>query len=408
MGNLDLHSEIKEPQDQEEAKKHLVILKARELNLSGDPIAKLISSRWYVYEDTNLLDIADELTDKEDIHILGVVDSNGSYRGIIQKKDLFDLQARPFGRDVMKQETVRRVITKFRIHRYDTNIFAFAEHLKDREGKYLEDVHVVVSQSKEFLGTFTDQDLLLFLSHKTYEDISLVKSIQRKLVKERSSLELDKFGLATFAALAKGIGGDLYTINHYQERHWLLSLNDIAGKGTTATIIGTAFYGIINSFDKKKGLSNLMRALNSFLIDTFSQEQYVSSVFMDFDTSKGILNVCDLGHGYVYIFRNKKLLRVKSSEDAYPLGVVPEIKPQIFKYNLQKNDIVIALSDGLIEQANTLSESFGMARVKMALENSFQKSPRDIREEIISSFNDFRKKASLFDDVSILVLKYYA
>lgn len=402
----DFNNELQEEQEVFDTENKKVMKLAREFKDPGESIIKLVSSRWYVEADANLLDLADDLSVEQDVQAVGVTDEKGKVTGLINRRDLFDLLSRPFGRDVMRREQVDRVTANEEAIYYDTNIFSVSERMSQFDHRGEVHYFPLKTGSGEFAGVFSSQDLLIYLSDMTQQDISLARAIQNRVVKEFSYLKEADFEMAASSTMAKGVGGDFYTSKNFAPGRWLFSLCDVSGKGVSAALITSALWGTIKAFDNRRGIASLVRTLNDFFITTFELEKYVTGVFFDLNLENGSINIADMGHGLAFILREGKLLKIKSHDKNYPIGVMETISPEVFHYSLKPGDLLILITDGIIEQENARGEAFGLKRLKDFLTSHQQENLKTVRVRLLEEFHAFRKQTALHDDVTFFMLRY--
>jgi sigma-B regulation protein RsbU (phosphoserine phosphatase) len=402
----ELQDDLKEQQPMLSTEGKKVLKLAREFKDQGETIIKLASSRWYVPTSANLLDLADDLMENTEIQAVGVVDDEGACVGLINRRDLFDLLSRPFGRDVMRRELVERVAVNEEPMYLDTNIFTVSERLSQFDHRGEVHYFPLKSGTGEFAGLFSSQDLLIYLSDMTQQDITLARTIQNRVVKEFSYLNKDRFEFAASSTMAKGVGGDFYNMKNYAKDRWFFTLCDVSGKGVSASLITSALWGTIKVFDNRRGIATLIRTLNDFFITTFELEKYVTGVFFDLNLDNGSINIADMGHGLAFILRDDKLLKIKSHDSNYPIGVMEEINPQVFHYSLEPGDLLIMVSDGIVEQENTGNEEFGLRRMKDFLVANKDKDLKTVRVRLLEEFHRFRGHAPLHDDVTFMMLRW--
>lgn len=402
----ELQDDLKDQQPMLSTEGKKVLRLAREFKDQGETIIKLASSRWFVESNSGLLDLADDLTDSQDIQAVGVVNGEGKCVGLINRKDLFNLLSRPFGRDVMRRERVARVAINEEPIYLDTNIFSVSERLSQFDHRGEIHYFPLKSGDGEFAGLFSSQDLLIYLSEITQADISLARAIQNRVVKEFSYLDKDRFELAASSTMAMGVGGDFYTLKNYSPDRWFITLCDVSGKGVSASLVTSALWGTIKVYDNRRGLKSLISTLNDFFMRTFELEKYVTGVFLDLNCEKGTINVADMGHGLAFILRNGKMLKIKSHENNFPVGVMETLNPEVFAYNLQPNDLLLLVSDGIVEQENQDGEEFGLKKLKDFLNANIDKDLKTVRVRLLEEFHRFRRHTPLHDDITFMMLRW--
>ncbi|MGC9312979.1 MAG: SpoIIE family protein phosphatase, partial [Sediminispirochaetaceae bacterium] len=185
---------------------------------------------FYVHEDTPIEHLFNLFQDEgKNITAVGVVD-NGLYgKGTIVRKELASLLSKPFGREVLRKRPVRKVVTPAKSFLNTQHIFIVSDEL-DEEVKSVEEHNfLLVDKTGRFSGIFSTQDLLIYLSNLTQNDITLAHSLQTRMVKERLAVLTADLEIVGSSHTAKGVGGDFYSAKKISNTKWVLSLCDVSG-----------------------------------------------------------------------------------------------------------------------------------------------------------------------------------
>lgn len=237
--------------------KPLVILEKTPRDVSGDFIAKILSSRYYVFEDQSIENVADALAESPHIRALAVVSQELHVKGIIVKAALFELLGQRYCRDVFSKKPITAVMHEVRIFNDDTNIFYLSEVLTE-ELKLVKSTYFAgTGPDGTYSGIFSTRNLLIYLSDITKKDIKHAVKLQKSLFKEENSFSSGIFEFFALNKMALGVGGDLHFQYKYNESNWIIMLGDVSGKGVSSAFITAAISGILYSYDFSKGLHNL-------------------------------------------------------------------------------------------------------------------------------------------------------
>lgn len=373
--------------------------------VKGHVIGKISSSSYYLDENARIEFLAQELTKNEDISSVGVVNKKQEIVGIIVKRELFDLLGRPYGRDVYYYKTVSLIAKKARTFRFNENIYSvgdkLVEELYQSETKY----YLLETTDGKFAGAFSTKDLLMYLSEMSQRDIKFATDIQSRIIQEKN-FESERCKLFGASKMAKGVGGDFYTVKKYNDTNWMISICDVSGKGVPASLVTAVIGGIVGVYDLRNGLSPFITELNKYLFDTFQLQKYATGIFIDFNEITGDATVYDCGHGHLYLFRKNTFSKLKMKNGNLPLGISPEIKPLGNKLKLRKNDLIISFTDGIDEQSNTEGEDYGIKRMVPIIGKNLNKGLKAIKEEIFADVKSFRQNQPQHDDMTLIMMKY--
>lgn len=382
-----------------------VIRKAENPRPQGETIAKIVRNNHYVEADVMILDLADALKSQPDIPALAVVDADANVRGIITRRNLFGTLAKPFGRDLLSSKTVAHIAERVASFNHQRNIFSVAEELS-RILHAPEDHFFLLTRDDRYFGSFSTRDLLIYLSTVTQKDIALARNLQKSLVPERTVLETDRFTIAGMCTMAKGVGGDLYDVRRCGDGEWIIAVCDVSGKGVSASLVTTGISGMINAFDFSAGLDRFIAMMNRYLVQSFSGEKFVTGFFASFNETTGELDVYDAGHSLLYLRRRGKLYQLRSSRDNIPLGISEETVFASDHIVLIPGDILLVLTDGIIEQTNGNGDQYGVARLSGTVCGQTEGGAAAIADEVLKDVRFFRGTQPVHDDMTILALEY--
>lgn len=384
----------------------------------GQLIEKIASELFFVDFKAIIKDVVEDFNKLINTKVIAVVNEENSNKiiGIIERKNLFNILSKPFGRDilikksiedVLKNEILKDIVTEIPYFYVEQNIFSILPHIQEsleaRDIVYF----FIVKTNKEFAGIFTNFDILFYLSSITQQDLKIAKQIHTNIVKEKLSISEEKFSCIAGSQMATGIGGDYYIFEKIHNTNmWILGICDISGKGVSAALVSTLMAGFFNLFDFSFKLSYFLKKINTYIFNTFNMEKYLTGIFIKFDSETGKIKLFDMGHGYAYLFRGNSLHKFKNHENNIPIGFVPEINPQSIHFNLKKGDILILFTDGMIEQPNMENSQYGINRIFEIIKKNKDDNFEKILEILFEDIKKFRGYYPQHDDITIVLLKY--
>jgi len=359
----------------------------------------------YVNYNVNIIALAEELEKKEDIHSICVVDDDRKILGIIIKKELFSILSKLYGRDVFKNKNVTNIMKDTKIFHEESNILLIAEELKNELKLIDNNYYILVNGNNQFTGVFTTKSILIYLSDIMQRDLDLAQKLQRRIVKDKTSMNENNFNFAAISKMAKGVGGDFYSIKKISKHKWIIVLCDVSGKGISASLLTSILGGMINSYDFNNGLKKFIKILNNYVYTTFNHEKFITGIFIEFNDKTGEISLSDMGHSYAYIYKNDNIFKIKIDKN-FPVGISNNIEPSIKKYKFNKNDILLIYTDGIVEQTNKEGIEYSDNRIKKILKKYKKNKLNDIMNFIIKDLDNFKKTHHQKDDITLMMLKY--
>jgi sigma-B regulation protein RsbU (phosphoserine phosphatase) len=326
--------------------------------------------------------------------------------GVIVREELFSLLGRLYGRDVLRNREVSRVLRRTKAFSFDQNIFAVADALfKDGYGTTNEH-YLLVNDRNEFEGVFSTRDLLVYLSEMTRRDVALARALQKRIVREHEVVTRPAFHLIAGSLMAQEIGGDFYAVREYRPGHWAMAVCDVSGKGIAASLLTSVLGGMFSIFDFSNGVRSFVQELNRYTYRTFEIEKFVTGVFLDFDETSGEIVLYDMGHSYLYLRKGGKILKLKSTTNNVPLGVTDEVEPEPNRCTLQPAEALLLFTDGVVDQEDPEGNPYPIKRAEGILNRFEHMGFRKMKDMLLEDLRVYRGPVPQSDDVTVLMLEY--
>ncbi len=194
-------------------------------------------------------------------------------------------------------------------------------------------------------------------------------------------------------ALAKvSPGGDLYFL-----------LADATGHGLSAAITVMPVVSIFNSMvDKGFHIQSIVTEINTKLIRDTPQDRFVAAILIQMRNERKEIDVWNGGMPTVYWVEQGEVLQSFRSQHM-ALGILEGdmFDANVVTCDLSRKGIIIAYSDGLIEELNDEGKSFSSARVAELIKTD----QRDVRDVLIRALEEHTGRDHYKDDVSICTLE---
>ena len=184
-------------------------------------------------------------------------------------------------------------------------------------------------------------------------------------------------------------------------------VGDFTGHGLTAALGGPMIADIF--YEKTEmgiPLPDILDLLNRKMYDSLPTGIFFSNCAMAFDPSNGTIRLWNCGMPDIMLYAEGAPPQWIASSHS-PFGIMPEAYLSDAETQLmtQKDTLVFAYSDGIIEVQNADGELFGTDRMVDALQQ-LRTEQRPL-EELINILDEFRGDAPQADDITLLELQCY-
>ncbi|MBN2435418.1 MAG: SpoIIE family protein phosphatase [Spirochaetes bacterium] len=372
--------------------------------IKSEQISKIASSHYYAYESTSIEQISEEMIADDRIKSIAIVDNNNNVKGIIIRNQLMDLLGMPFGRDLFLRKPAIDAAIPVKRFFEDQNIFTIAQNINLSDQNYETIFYAITDYNGQFNGLFSNRDIMIYLSSITQNDLREAQKIQSLIVKDISEMENDFLRITGSSKMAKGLGGDYYTVKKISDDKWIMILCDVSGKGVSASLLSVTLGGMIALYDFSRGLKPLIESVNNYVCTSFEPGKFLTGIFAEYNQTTGDLEIFDMGHSYSYIYRNSKCLRIETPEMNIPLGIDIDLYPESKKIKLKPNEMYIAFSDGIEEQSDGSNQEYGVSRFLNVLIKNSQKPVERLQKEVFADINNFSNQYTS-DDMTFLFLE---
>ena len=204
------------------------------------------------------------------------------------------------------------------------------------------------------------------------------------------------------------IGGEFIDVIRLTDKRYLFVVGDLSGKGIAASMSMVILKSIIRSYlAETHNFKQLVVKLNEFVRNSLRKGTIFAGLFMivDFETDTMYYINCGIPALFSYTQVYNNVIEIQGS--GHVLGFVKDITPYISvkSTKLNRGDIILACTDGLLQSHSLRGEQFGRERVqRMLIDNSTYPAQR-MAQFTFDALKRFMSK-EMEDDVSILILKY--
>jgi serine phosphatase RsbU (regulator of sigma subunit) len=271
------------------------------------------------------------------------------------------------------------------------------------------------------IGTFARQACISVENHRLLnqaianeryqEELKIAQRVQKALL----PLELDhpaSFEICAYSNTADEVGGDYYDTYQVDAAHYVVIMGDVSGKGTSAAFHMAQMKGVFQSLIQL-GLkpAEFIKKANAALSKCLERNHFITASIFEIDTNSQTFCHARAGHIPTLWYKAKEKTAEFISIEGLGLGIVrnPSYQNHVHEktFNYQMGDILVLLTDGILEGRNEKGEQFGYERLKNLVEAHPQLAPSILQQVIIDSLHQFVGGDGMIDDdYSLLVVKF--
>ncbi|MBQ3790555.1 MAG: SpoIIE family protein phosphatase [Lachnospiraceae bacterium] len=242
-------------------------------------------------------------------------------------------------------------------------------------------------------------------------DLAIATAIQAGFLPSEFPAFPDRTDFDIHASMqaAKEVGGDFYDFYLIDDRHLVITMADVSGKGVPASL----FMAVSKTMLKDHMMliqspAKSMTDINERLCNNNPGDLFVTLWLGLLDCETGHLTYINAGHNPPILQRagGETVYLEEQGDGQFMLAGMPYFEYEESELTLEPGDSIFLYTDGVTEAKNVDDEFFGEDRLIKLIDGLREYTPREIVETVNREISIFRGKAVQFDDITMLHLRY--
>ena len=239
-------------------------------------------------------------------------------------------------------------------------------------------------------------------------DLEIARHVQQRLLPQHAqTLKTAAYGGRCVPA--REIGGDYYDFLELGPGRLGLLLADVSGKGVAGALLTASLQASFRS-QLDLGVRHpkaLLMSVNKLFHESTPGEYFATVFFAEYRDQTGELRYINCGHPAALLFRASGAVE-RLEATALPLGAFAAFKCEEKTVPIRHGDLLLAVSDGVLEAGIERGEEFGEARLIEAVQGA--KEPENVDallDFLLGEVMSFSPGAQS-DDVTIVALRAHS
>ena len=235
-------------------------------------------------------------------------------------------------------------------------------------------------------------------------DLSVARQIQRSLLPPHVP-QVVGLDFAVHYEPAYQIGGDFYDFIWHDPSHLGIAVGDVAGKAISAALYMARLTSELRSRAAiARTPARLLRRVNQEMAQLGDDGMFATLVYCIYDLDNRSLVFTNAGHCVPLLRRGDRVFPLQA-ERAHtpPLGVVPELEAGEARVQLHSGDMLIMVSDGIIESRDARGNEYGLSRLSRRIRTA-RGSADDVVKAILADIDSHAGDQSQGDDMTIVAM----
>ncbi|MHB8841872.1 MAG: GAF domain-containing protein [Candidatus Aquicultor sp.] len=274
---------------------------------------------------------------------------------------------------------------------------------KTGEVRFVEVSHSLIDygDKKGIVGTVRDitKDHELEIYH---HDLRIATEVQKNIL-PHSKPTTPGLDIGFMCQPAKQIGGDYFDFIPLDNEKLGIAIGDVAGKSLPAALLVSMHKYILRSAAANTAsVISPLRALNQILWEDTSPEVFVTTIYGVYNYTNSTFVYANAGHLPPLLSSGGQAKYLWSPQT--PLGIQQNLFIEQQQVRLEKDDVLVLLSDGVTDIRNNKGDCFGFERLRRFVKRNPDLSAQELADRILEHTTRF-SAGDLADDFTIVVLK---
>jgi serine phosphatase RsbU (regulator of sigma subunit) len=204
---------------------------------------------------------------------------------------------------------------------------------------------------------------------------------------------------------ANTVGGDFYDILPLPDGRVVVTVGDVAGKGSPAALLMALLLAMLRTLvDEQLEPADLVTRLNVQVTRHAPGTRFITLLYAVFDPKTGVLTYVNAGHMPPMLMRSDGTSS-RLTEGGIALGMFAHSTYTTGQVTIHPDDLVAIYSDGITEAEDPKGRPFDEAGLESALLAHRHDSLSAIGAAVVRSVEQYTADTRLADDLTILLLR---
>jgi len=257
------------------------------------------------------------------------------------------------------------------------------------------------------------------INEEINKDLAQAEALQKSLIPP-AYLAHDTHVISNVFKSSGHVGGDLVGTFPLSENRIAVYSLDVSGHGVSSALLTVQLYGLLSPFSKHNNIAfkakldgafdiyephEIAAEFNRRLIDEMNTDLYFTLAYADIDLTTGDVKMVQAGHPFPLVFNSVNGVSLRGGGGP-PIGLIPDLPFETFKFTLQKDDKLLLYSDGLTECQNLSGDLLDDEGLEAILLRNAASSGPDLLNDIVWELTEFAQGDDFGDDLSAILFEF--
>jgi HAMP domain-containing protein len=234
------------------------------------------------------------------------------------------------------------------------------------------------------------------------KELEIARELQESLLPAELPSS-DRLDFATLFEPSAAIGGDYFDVLTIDEDRLAVVIADVSGHGLpTGLRMAMLKAALVILVEESKEPEEILRRLSDMIRSGREKRFFITATIATVDLARGRLELTNAGHSPTYRVRDGAAREILLPGN--PLGALGN-RYGHSALDLEPGDIVVWLSDGLIEATDPRGEPFGYERIRETLAGRWE-TAAEVRNHLLAVIEKHTRGREAEDDQTLVAMRY--
>ena len=278
------------------------------------------------------------------------------------------------------------------------------EHYKEYDLKAFTKLYSYFFVFGYYMRNISNKEIIGTVNRELRMSSQIITSIQENI----DVLNNPKMDAGCIMIPAHNIGGEFVDMIRLNATRHLFVVGDLIGKGIAASMSMVILKAIIRAYlAETHDFKKLVVKVNSFIRNNLQKGTIFSGMFAIVNFENDTMYYINCGIPTVFLYTQAYNNVIEIQGGGHYLGFVSDISPyiKVKQIKLNKNDIILTCTNGIIESHSLRGEEYGKDRIQRNMVSNSMYPAHRMAQFVYDDLMKFMSH-EMEEDVSILVMKY--
>jgi serine phosphatase RsbU (regulator of sigma subunit) len=236
------------------------------------------------------------------------------------------------------------------------------------------------------------------------KELAVARQIQERLLPSRMP-DLPGYEILGINTSCKQISGDLFGFWPRPDGKLWVVIADVSGKGVGPGLLMATFQAYMQAWSEGDlDSSHLAGRISASIGQHTTPNRFITAFLMLLDPATGTMEATNAGHNPVLLLRADASLELMESK-GFPLAMFPGTPYGRDARVLEPGDLLVMVTDGILEAANAEGEEFEVAGLEAVLRAHREESLDSLASQLWKTLDAYTGGAPLSDDRTLVMVR---